>query len=91
MEQLQQLAQLLMERNVLDARISTIIGRPAQLGHIGEYLAAAIFDLALHESATHRGSDGHFRSGPLAGRSVNVKWYPKLEGVLDINQVHSPD
>lgn len=91
MEQLQQLAQLLAERNALDAKISAIIGRPAQLGHIGEYLVAAVFGLALHESATHRGSDGCFRSGSLAGRSVNVKWYPKLEGLLDINPVHTPD
>jgi len=91
MEQLRELAGLLAERNAVDARIGAIIGRPAHIGHIGEYLAAAIFDLALHTSAVHPGSDGHFRSGPLSGRSVNVKWYAKLEGLLDINPLHLAD
>jgi hypothetical protein len=29
--------------------------------------------------------DGHFRSGPLAGKTVNVKWYLKQERCLIYN------
>lgn len=29
------------------------------------------------------GIDGHFRSGALQGRTANIKWYLKREGVLD--------
>ncbi len=31
-----------------------------------------------------------FRDGPYAGDSVNVKWYPKREGLLDIGK-YRPD
>jgi hypothetical protein len=30
--------------------------------------------------------DGRFRSGPLMGHTVNVKWYPKHEGTLDMTE-----
>jgi hypothetical protein len=35
--------------------------------------------------------DGHFQSGPLAGKTVNVKWYLKDEGLLDIPTSDAPD
>jgi hypothetical protein len=84
MEELTQIAQLIRERNALDARIAEIIGRPALPGHLGEWIASRVFDLELSASATARDVDGHFRSGPLAGQSVNVKLYGKRENVLDL-------
>ena len=78
------LARLLRERAIIDAQIAQLIGRPAHAGHIGEYIAAAIFDIALHESANHPGSDGVFSSGVLAGKTVNIKLYSKNAGFLDI-------
>ncbi len=30
--------------------------------------------------------DGRFTSGPLQGRTVNVKWYPTRDGLLDVTQ-----
>ena len=81
---LERLSFLLKERNAVEGEVAGIIGRPAERGHIGEYVASWIFDIDLHDSAVHKGSDGIFRTGPLAGRSVNVKCYGKQEGVLDL-------
>ena len=88
---LERLADLIRERNANEVAITGIVGRPAQLGHIGEYIASRIFDIELEQDAAHRGSDGQFRSGQLAGKSVDVKFYPKREGVLDIKRTHPPD
>jgi len=57
----------------------------------GEYIAAEIFDIELEELANAKGFDGHFRNGSLAGRTVNVKWYGKLEYMLDITPDALPD
>ena len=88
---LEKLAGLLSELNSIGERISEITQRPATIGHTGEYIAAEIFDIELEESANAKGIDGHFRSGTLAGRTVNVKWYSKLEYMLDINPGALPD
>jgi hypothetical protein len=91
MEPLHQLALMLGEHQRITAQIAALIGRPAERGHIGEYIAAAIFDIALEDHANHRGSDGLFRAGPLAGRSVNIKWYGVNSGILDLAQAGVPD
>jgi hypothetical protein len=83
MDELQQLAALLTEMNRIGNKVSELIQRPAITGHIGEFIASRIFDIALETSATTRGMDGRFRAGPLSGRSVNIKYYPRLE-TLDI-------
>ena len=82
-DQLKRLASLIRQRNHVDAEIAAAIGRPAHPGHIGDFAAAAIFDIELLESAT-QGADGHFTGGPLAGRSVNIKKYSLDQGLLDI-------
>ncbi len=90
-DKLETLATLIQRRNVLECEITEIIGRPALLGHVGEYIASMIFDIELEGSATTAGYDGRFRNGPLAGQSVNVKMYGKLENLLDINEKYVPD
>lgn len=90
-ERLAHLAALLRQRNILDAEIASVLGRPALSGHIGELIAAAVFDIELHPSATHKGSDGVFRSGPLAGRTVNVKLFGFQEGILDVKAKDPPE
>ncbi|GHO49634.1 hypothetical protein [Ktedonospora formicarum] len=91
MVDLAKLALLIKEKNIVDNQIASIIGRPAQVGHAGEYIASAIFGIRLHASATQKGSDGHFVSSSLAGHTVNIKWYPKRENLLDLNLNHFPD
>ena len=80
------LAELLRRRNEIDGEIARLIGRPAERGHIGEFIAAHLFGLRLADSATNRALDGWFTTGPLAGRSVNVKFYGRHEGILDMTE-----
>jgi hypothetical protein len=84
--QLEQLAHLLAARNQIDAVIGGILKRPMVSGHAGEWIAAQIFDIDLERNAAAEGIDGHFRSGSLAGKTVNVKWYLKREGILDLTR-----
>ena len=90
-EQLRRLSELLQARNAIDERISAIIQRPMTAGHAGEWIAAEIFGIMLERSASARAIDGHFTSGPLSGRTVNVKWYLKQESVLDVSEGAAPD
>lgn len=82
--QLARLAELMRRKNQVDNEIAALVNRPAQLGHVGEFIAARIFGIRLYPSAVHKDSDGEFVEGPLAGRTVNVKWYLKREGVVDL-------
>ena len=88
---LQHLARLLRKRNANEVAITRVIGRAALLGHIGEYIASQIFYVDLGQSAVQPGIDGHFKSGPLAGQSVNIKMYSKREGKLDVYPEYLPD
>ncbi len=75
MEHLQQLAELIHQRNQIDDAIADLLGRPAEKGHISEYIAAVVFDIELCSAATTQGIDGYFsRSSPLAGQSVDIKY-----------------
>ena len=60
---LNRLAELVAQRNAVSAEISALTGRPAQLGHLGEFIAAGVFDIALEDTAVNKGFDGRFRSG----------------------------
>lgn len=76
-------AALLRERNTIDAELASLIQRPMTSGHLGEWIAAQIFDIELEPSASAAGIDGRFRSGALQDRTANIKWYLKREGLLD--------
>ncbi len=88
---LNRLADLLRRYNAIGDAIAGMIGRPAERGHVGEYIAAHVFNIALERSARKRARDGRFTAGALAGRTVNVKWYGKQEGVLDLHARGAPD
>ena len=91
MDDLIQLAKLIDTRNQIERKITALIGRPAAIGHIGEYIAGRVFNIALEESASHKSSDGYFRDEPLKGRTVNIKWFAFQEGILDITPESLPD
>ncbi|GAA3181306.1 hypothetical protein GCM10010531_39380 [Blastococcus jejuensis] len=78
------IAELLKERNEIDLQIAEVIDRPMTSGHLGEWVAAQIFDIKLESSASETAIDGRFCSAPLKGRTVNVKWYLQREGLLDM-------
>jgi len=88
---LERLARLLNDRNSIDKEIGEIIGRPALTGHIGEYIAAEIFNIALSASASEKSLDGYFQSGVLAGKSVNIKYYTARGRILDLTPNSLPD
>jgi hypothetical protein len=90
-EQLESLARLIRERNLIDSHIGDLLGRPMTSGHAGEWIAARIFDIELEASASAAAIDGRFRSGPLAGKTMNVKWYLKREGLLDMTKAPQLD
>ena len=81
----EQIAELLRGRNAIDEKIAGIIQRPMTAGHLGEWIASRVFEIELETSAAAVAIDGRFRSGPLQDRTVNVKWYLKREGLLDIS------
>jgi hypothetical protein len=86
-----QVAELLGERNELDARIAALVGRPALSGHLGEWIAAQVFGIELDAVANRKATDGHFIAGPLAGATVDVKWSLKREGLVDMAKSDWPD
>lgn len=89
--EVRELAELIRKRNAIDRSIAQLIERPPVSGHVGEWLAAAIFDIKLESAATMKAIDGHFASGPLLGRTVNIKTYGKREGLLDISEADNLD
>src|SRR5215469_2467889 len=88
---LQFLASLVKSRNTVDGKIANIIGRPTHLQEVGEYIASAIFGIALDDAASRKGSSGRFIHGPLAGHSVDIQWYIKRDGELNIKPDAPPD
>jgi hypothetical protein len=85
------IAELLRGRNALDEEIASVVGRPMTSGHLGEWLAHKIFAIELEPIAVAAAIDGRFTSGPLTGRTVNVKWYLKREGLLDVTESDTLD
>lgn len=88
--ELERLSLLLRDVNRINVEVARLINRPALAGHIGEFVAAKIFDIALEPTAIQAGFDGRFNRGSFAGRTVNIKFYGALEYILDIGQ-HRPD
>jgi len=91
LEELKTIADLLSRRNEIDRELSSIINRPCQRGHLGEFIASKIFNIGLAYSATTKGNDGIFLDGPLSGKTVNIKFYGKQEGILDIELANLAD
>lgn len=91
MESLMLLSKLIKEKNEIDNKIAAIINRPCTLGHFGEFIASIIFDIKLQPTATSSGIDGYFNSGNLKGKSVDIKFYGKMENLLDISAKILPD
>jgi hypothetical protein len=62
---------LLRGRNVIDAELAGLIQRPMTSGHLGEWVAAQVFDIELEASAVAAGIDGRFRTGPLQCQTLH--------------------
>ncbi|MBN1503642.1 MAG: hypothetical protein JW952_01120 [Candidatus Eisenbacteria bacterium] len=90
-DRLGKLADLVRKQNAVAREIASVVGRPAQIGHVGEFIASRVFGIELAGSAVNRGFDGVFKEGPLARKTVNIKWYAKKENLLDIREDALPD
>lgn len=77
-------AALVAQRNAIDGELASLIDRPPTAGALGEFVASRIFDIELEPTASAKGIDGRFRSGPLAGDTVDIKCYGRREGLLDL-------
>ena len=82
---------LIDTKNSLEKEIACIIGRPVLIGHVGEFIAANVFGIELEQSAAQKGIDGQFAGGALKGRTVDIKYYARIEGLLDISESTLPD
>jgi hypothetical protein len=82
---LNEVADLVRQRNTIDTKIAAVIDRPVVAVHLGEWIAAEIFQIDLEASAVAKAIDGRFASGPLTGRTVNIKWYGNREGLLALS------
>lgn len=91
MTNLPRLAELLRARNTVESNIANLLRSGVSLGTVGEYIAAQIFSITLIPSAHHSEFAGIFASQPLAGKTVDVQWYPRREGFLNIHSEPAPD
>jgi hypothetical protein len=82
-DEIDRLTTLLKARNETDRQIAALIARPPSPGNVGEFVAARVFGIKLMSSGSHPGYDGIFETGPLAGKTVNIKTYSRNESVLD--------
>jgi hypothetical protein len=89
-DDLERLAALITQLNAVNDQIAHLIGYPAHPGHIAEYVTAAVFDVALNTSKSHKGTDGIFRTGPCCGTTVNIKYKTKRDGGLDLSASVDP-
>jgi hypothetical protein len=85
MGNVESLVSLLKERNQIDRRITQIIQRPAEKGHIAEWIASKIFPIELNNESNKEGYDGVFTDGELKGKKVDVKFYAANEHIIDLN------
>src|SRR2546430_15836959 len=70
---LKRLADLLHQYNAIGDKIADVIGRPTERGHVGEYIAAQVFDITLERSARKRAYDGRFMAGAPPGRPAKLR------------------
>ena len=54
-------------------------------------MAAQIFDIKLCSAANRKAIDGKFLGGGLDGKTVNIKFYTKNDGLLDLQEDAGPD
>ena len=81
---LQFLASLLKSRNTVDGKIANII-------KVIEVSLTTAERTQLDESVSHKDSNGRFTYGPLAGHSVDIQWYIRRDGELNIKPDSLPD
>jgi hypothetical protein len=83
-EELNQLAPLISQWDMARRSIATLVEGPTNIGELGETIAFSIFDMEPARRG-QPGHDGHFLSGPLAPKTVNVKTYNSFNWTIDFD------
>ncbi len=91
MDEIEKLADLLKDRNRIDQQITEIIGRPAEKGHISEWIASKVFPIELNRNRNEKDYDGIFTEGSLKGKKVDIKYYTVNQHQIDLNPEISED
>ncbi len=91
MSNLPRLAELLHARNTVESNIANLLGRSANLSTVGDYIAATIFNITLISSIQNGEFTGIFANQSLRGKTVDVQWYPRREGFLNVHAESTPD
>lgn len=91
MDSIGKIADLLKDRNKIDQQITGIIGRPAEKGHISEWIASKVFPIELNRNKNEKGYDGIFSEGSLKGKKVDIKYYTVNQHQIDLNPEISED
>ncbi|HEX7735542.1 MAG TPA: hypothetical protein VF458_11795 [Ktedonobacteraceae bacterium] len=91
MSNLSRLADLLRARNTVESNIANLLESSVNLGTVGEYIAATIFGITLVPATRGSESVGIFASQPLRGKTVDIQWYPRREGFLNVHAEAAPD
>src|SRR5258708_17280287 len=91
MPDLPRLADLLRARNTVESNIANLLGSGVNLNTVGVYIAATIFGITLLPFTRSSEFTGTFASQPLSGKTVDVQWYPRREGFMNVRAEASPD
>lgn len=90
MSNLPRLAELLRARNTIESNIANLLGSGTSQNIVGEYIAASIFGITLIPSSHHSEFAGIFSTQPLIGQTVDIQWYARREGFLNVHNLPAP-
>lgn len=91
MSNLPRLAELLRARNTVESNLANLLGSSVNLSTVGEHIAATVFGLTRVPSIHHSGFVGTFANQPLHGKTVEVQWHSRREGILHLRPETAPD
>jgi hypothetical protein len=91
MSNLSRLAELLRARTTVESNIANLLKCEVDLSNVGEHIAARIFGIRLIPATGQTGLVGIFTNPALMGKTVDVRWYPRREGYLNIHTDPAPD
>lgn len=91
MPDLPRLAELLRARNTVESNIANLLQCEVDLNIVGEQIAASIFGIRFVPATAPGQSAGVFTCPTLAGKTVEVRWYLRREGILNIHTDPAPD
>gem|GEM_PF-1480306 len=78
-DELSDFADALRRRRAADDDLSRILGLPVERWNLCELVTARALDVEVELSSVEWGQVGVFRSGPLAGSRVSVRFYSAME------------